>query len=97
MFALSQILAIVIFAIMFAFIVSGKIHRYIPALIGAVLVIIIVFLGVMKSPESIWSVLNLEQLGHLKFWIPGEEQIELYLAVVEMLRGIRLLPTFALK
>jgi len=76
MLVLSQILAIVIFAIMFAFIVSGKIHRYIPALIGAVLVIIIVFLGVMKSPEAIWSVLSLEQLGQLKFWIPGEAHIE---------------------
>ena len=76
MLALSQILAIIIFGIMFAFIVSGKIHRYIPALIGAALVVIIVFLVVMKSPSAILSVLNLEQLGHFKFWIPGQAHIE---------------------
>ena len=32
----------------------------------------------MKSPESILSVLNLEQLGQFKFWIPGQEHIESY-------------------
>jgi hypothetical protein len=31
---LSQILAVVIFCLMFAAIIWGKIHRYIPALIG---------------------------------------------------------------
>ena len=67
---LSQTLAIVIFTVMFIAIVSGKIHRYLPALAGAALVIVVVFLGVMKSPESILSVLNLGQLGEFKFWIP---------------------------
>ncbi len=76
MLELSQILAIAIFAIMFAVIVTGKIHRYIPALVGAALVIIIVFIGVMKSPEAIFSVLNLEQLGQFRFWVPGQEHIE---------------------
>ncbi|MBA7478332.1 putative transporter [subsurface metagenome] len=72
---LSQILAIVIFAVMFIFIVSGKIHRYIPALIGAALVVIIVFLIVMKSPQAILNVLSLGQLGDFHFWIPGESHI----------------------
>ena len=76
MLDLSQILAITIFVLMFIFIVIGKIHRYIPALIGAALVIIVVFLGVMKSPEAVLSVLNLEQLGHFEFWVPGHQQIE---------------------
>ncbi len=76
MFALSQILAIVIFVVMFVAIVIGKVHRYVPALIGALLVIVIVFLVVMKSPSAVWTVLNLEQLGHFKFWIPGQEHIE---------------------
>ena len=73
---LSQILAIAIFAVMFITIIIGKVHRYIPALIGGALVIIVVFIGVMKSPESVLSVLNLGQLGHFKFWIPGHESIE---------------------
>ncbi len=76
MLDLSQIAALVIFVVMFIAIVSGKIHRYIPALVGAALVFIIVFIGVMKSPAAILSVLNLEQLGQFRFWIPGQEHIE---------------------
>jgi len=76
MLELSQIAALAIFVVMFIAIVSGKIHRYIPALVGAALVFIIVFIGVMKSPAAILSVLNLEQLGQLRFWIPGQEHIE---------------------
>jgi Na+/H+ antiporter NhaD/arsenite permease-like protein len=76
MLTLSQILAVVIFAVMFAAIVSGKIHRYIPAIIGAALVIVIVFLAVMKSPQAILNVLNLGQLSEFHFWIPGEQHVE---------------------
>ena len=72
MLELNQILAIIIFAIMLAVIISDKVPRYIPALIGAVLMVAVVFLGVMKSPDSVWHVLNLSELGQLKFWVPGE-------------------------
>ena len=78
MLEINQILAITIFAIMLAVIISDKAPRYIPALIGAVLMIVVVFLGVMKSPDSVWHVLNLSELGQLKFWVPGEEHIESY-------------------
>jgi len=63
MFTLSQILAIAIFLIMFVIIIIGKVHRYIPALIGAAAVVIIVFLGVMQSPETILHTLNIGQLA----------------------------------
>lgn len=76
MFELSQIIAIVIFVVMFAAIVIGKVHRFIPALVGALLVIVIVFLVLMKSPSAVWTVLNLEQLVQFRFWIPGHERIE---------------------
>ncbi|MFC1954219.1 SLC13 family permease [Chloroflexota bacterium] len=76
MLGLSQILAIVIFLAMFVTIVSGKIHRYIAALVGGVLVILIVFLAVMRSPEAVATVMNLGQLTHFTFWVPGEEHIE---------------------
>ncbi len=76
MLTLSQILAIIIFAIMFSVIVSGKVPRYIPALIGAALTIVIVFLIVSRSPEMVLNVLNLGQLGEFHFWIPGEQHIE---------------------
>jgi len=72
---LSQILAVIIFVIMFIFIVIGKIHRFIPALIGSILVLGVVFLIIMRSPEAVTSVLNLGQLTHLSFWIPMEEHI----------------------
>ncbi len=73
---LGQILAIVVFVVMFIAIVGGKVHRYIPALIGAALTIIIVFLITLKSPVAVVSVLNLEQIGQLSFWIPGQQHIE---------------------
>jgi Na+/H+ antiporter NhaD/arsenite permease-like protein len=76
MFTLSQILALVIFVLMFAAIVSDKWHRFIPALVGAALTIIVVFLAIMRDPQAILSVLNLEQLIQFKFWIPGHEQVE---------------------
>jgi Na+/H+ antiporter NhaD/arsenite permease-like protein len=78
MLTLSQILAITIFVIMFVAIIYGKVHRYIPAMIGAALTLLIVFLVVMRSPESVVSVLNLEQLGQFRFWLPGQEHIESY-------------------
>ena len=76
MLSLSQILAIIIFVLMFAAITSGKIHRYIAAIIGAALMILVVFLGVMQSPDAFWRVLNLAQLGHAQFWVPGAHPIE---------------------
>ena len=76
MFTLSQILAIAIFIIMFAAIVIGKVHRYIPALIGGALTCLIVFLIVERNPEMITNVLNLQQLGQFKFWVPGHEPIQ---------------------
>jgi Na+/H+ antiporter NhaD/arsenite permease-like protein len=78
MFALSQILAIAIFILMFLAIIIGKVHRFIPALIGAGLTLVVVFLITMQSPDSIWHVMNLGQLGQFTFWVPGQEHIESY-------------------
>ena len=76
MLILSQILAIAIFIVMFIAIIAGKVHRFIPALLGAAFTITVVFLVIMKSPGAVFSVLNLQQLGQLNFWIPGQEHIE---------------------
>ncbi|MFC1957574.1 SLC13 family permease [Chloroflexota bacterium] len=76
MLELSQILALVIFVIMFVAIVIGKVDRFILALIGAALTIIVVFLIVLKSPQAVSNVLNLGQMGQFDFWIPREEHIE---------------------
>lgn len=73
---LAQIIAVAIFLVMFGVITSGKVHRYIPALIGARLVLILVFLIVIKDTGANTSVLNLAQLFQAKFWLPGQEHIE---------------------
>jgi len=78
MLALDQILAITIFLLMFIAIIVGRMHRFIPALIGAALTIIVVLLIALKSPASVLHVLNLEQLGQFTFWIPGQAHIESY-------------------
>jgi len=75
MLELSQILAIAIFVVMFVAIVIGKIHRFIPALIGSALVIVIVLLGTMRSPEAALNVLSLSELGQFSFWVPGQEGV----------------------
>ncbi len=75
MLELSQILALGIFIVMFIGIVIGKVHRFIPSLIGAALTLIVVFLIVLKSPQAVSNVLNLAQLGQFRFWIPGGEHI----------------------
>jgi Na+/H+ antiporter NhaD/arsenite permease-like protein len=72
---LGQILAITIFIAMFVAIIVGKVHRFIPALIGAAITLLVVFLIIMRSPEAVLSVLNLGQLGQLRFWVPGQEEV----------------------
>jgi len=76
MMTLSQILALAIFLVMFLSIIIGKVHRFIPALVGALLTVTVVFLLVLKSPEAAFNVLNLEQIGQFRFWVPGQELVE---------------------
>ncbi|MCR4404193.1 MAG: SLC13 family permease [Candidatus Acetothermia bacterium] len=73
---LEQGLAIAIFLGMFLGILTGKVQRYIPALIGALLTVIIVFLGVMRSWDAVLWGLNLRQIGQAAFWLPGQEHLE---------------------
>jgi Na+/H+ antiporter NhaD/arsenite permease-like protein len=73
---LAQILALVIFLAMFGVIMWGKIHRYIPALIGGGLTILVVFLAIMRDPNLIVRTFNFGQLGTGNFWYPGHNPIE---------------------
>lgn len=72
----AQILAAVIFVAMFAAITLGTMHRFIPAVIGAALTIIVVFLITLQSADAVVNVLNLHQISELRFWIPAGEHIE---------------------
>jgi Na+/H+ antiporter NhaD/arsenite permease-like protein len=76
--SIEQILAIVVFALLLIVLIIGKLPRYVPALVGAAVVILVIFLGIMRSPDSVWRVLNLAQLGQGHFWVPGKEHIESY-------------------
>lgn len=67
----SQIVALVIFILMFIAITTGKVKRYIPALVGGALTVIVVFLLIMKSPDAMWGTFNLAQMGEANFWVPG--------------------------
>lgn len=75
MLGFSQVLAVAIFLAMFIGIVIGKVHRFIPAIIGAALTVIFVFFIGMRSPQTVLDVLNLAQLGQLRFWVPGHEAV----------------------
>src|SRR4030042_3463310 len=67
----SQVCALAIFIIMFIVITTGKVPRYIPALIGGALTILIVFLLILKEPDAVVTVLNFGQIGTKSFWYPG--------------------------
>lgn len=73
---LSQIFALAIFVLMFIAITTGKVPRYIPALIGGALTIVIVFLIIEKSPGAVINVFNTGQIIQAKFWVPGHRQLE---------------------
>jgi len=73
---LSQIVAIIIFAAMFVVLIIGKVQRYIAALIGAALTIVVVFLILMHSPQSVVTAFNLSQIFQLHFWLPGHTSVE---------------------
>ena len=72
----SQIVAIVIFVVMLVAIISDKWHRFIPALVGGGLTIVVVFLLIMRNPESILNVLSFGQFTQTAFWVPGEGHFE---------------------
>ncbi len=54
----------------------GKIHRYIPALAGAVLVVVVVFIIVMRDASLVVNTFNFGQLAQSNFWYPGHHPIE---------------------
>jgi Na+/H+ antiporter NhaD/arsenite permease-like protein len=73
---LSQVSAVFIFMAMFIVIILNKFPRYIPALVGGGLTIVVVFLLVMRSPSAVSGVLNVGQIVRPEFWVPGHEPLE---------------------
>jgi Na+/H+ antiporter NhaD/arsenite permease-like protein len=66
--SIEQILAIIIFLAMFIAIMWGKIHRFIPALIGAAFTAILILVLVDNGPHSLWQVLRLPDFIDGHWW-----------------------------
>jgi Na+/H+ antiporter NhaD/arsenite permease-like protein len=69
MLAPGQIAALAIFTGVFISLITGKVRRFILALIGAALTLLVVFLGIERSPQTAVGVLNLAELARPSFWI----------------------------
>lgn len=65
---LAQILAIIIFIVMFALVVWDRIPKHLVTLGCGVLVLVVVFGIVMKSWTAVWDTLNIKSIGTLNFW-----------------------------
>jgi len=73
---IEQLLAILIFVAMFITIMTDKVHRFIPAVIGAVVASILILAAVDPGPEHLWHVLRVYDFGHWSWWYhSGSEAI----------------------
>ena len=66
--SIDQILAILIFAGMFIAIMSGKVHRFVPALIGAALASLVILAFADDGPRSLWHILRLSDFIDPHWW-----------------------------
>jgi Na+/H+ antiporter NhaD/arsenite permease-like protein len=102
MLTLSQIAALAIFVGVFITLVTGKVHRYIVALVGAALTLLVVFLGIERNLQAAVGALNLAELGRSTFWAGHYQPAVPYgvnwqtilfiggmMILVEGLRGVR--------
>lgn len=65
---IAQILAVIIFVVMFALIVSEKIERHLVSMGCGLLMLVIVFGLCMHSGAAVWRTLNLEAFVRPDFW-----------------------------
>jgi Na+/H+ antiporter NhaD/arsenite permease-like protein len=65
----SQIAALAIFAGVFVSLITGKVRRFIAALIGAALTLLVVFLGIERNPQAAIGALNLAEMIRSAFWV----------------------------
>jgi len=68
MLALNQIAALAIFVGIFISLTTGKVQRYIPALVGGALTLLIVFVGIERNPQAAVGALNLAEIVRPTFW-----------------------------
>ena len=68
---LSQILAVVIFVVMFVEIVRERFPRHLVALAAGGLTLVVVFLVTMHSWPDVWKALSFESMAETTFWYTG--------------------------
>lgn len=68
MMLVSQIVAVTIFVVMFALIISEKIEKHIVTLVGALLTIVFVFGACMQNGTAIIETLNVNSIFTTSFW-----------------------------
>ena len=71
--SVTQIVALVIFLVMFVLVVMDTIPREYVTLIAGALTLIVTFGLLMRSPEAIWESLNLTAFIHPSFWVTHVE------------------------
>ena len=64
----APIVATIIFVAMFIMVVWEKIERHITTLVAGFLMIVVVFLIIMHSPQAVFDTLNLRSIFELNFW-----------------------------
>lgn len=72
---LSQILAVVIFVVMFVEIVREKFPRYLVTLVAGALTVMVVFLVVMQSVPAVLEALSLQSMAESTFWYTGHAEM----------------------
>lgn len=73
---MAQILAVIIFLIMFLLIVTEKLERHIATMACGLLTFILVFGIGMRSIDAIWSTLNCKEIFTVEFWYHVGESSE---------------------
>ena len=72
----AQLIAIIIFILMFLLIISEKIERHIVTLGCGAAMLVLVFGLAMHDAEAIWKTVNLKEIFTLHFWYQAGETNE---------------------
>lgn len=72
----AQILAVLIFVVMFLLIITEKIERHYVTLASGLLTLVFVFGVCMQSMSAIWETLNIQNIFTLGFWYSAGEAAE---------------------
>ena len=73
---MAQIIATVIFLVMFLLIISEKLERHIVTLLSGLLTLVLVFGVCMHSMSAVINTLNFKEIGTLTFWYQAGEAAE---------------------